>query len=170
MMPVEKEIVCPSTVWRRSRSSPAALAGTPAFWFLSSLTCVRRFCRSHILINFSVLSIGSTSVLVYCLELLTQTHHCVSYPDHLDLNSILEKSPDLGCYLLPGLPHSSQPLQLFKCGICLETVETLCTAMHGLVHTMDYYTQLYYLKTVIWIISKIHLTYKWDTIVKNSEI
>lgn len=168
-MPVEKEIVCPSTVWRRSRSSPAALAGTlsPAFWFLSSLTCARRFCHSHILINFSVFLIGSTSVLVYRLALLSQTHHCVSYPDHLDLNSILEKSPDLGCYFLPGLPHRSQPLQLFKCGICLETVQNLCTAKHVLVDTMDYYTQF---RTVIWIISKTHLTHKWDNIVKDSEI
>lgn len=140
-MPVEKEIVCPSMVWRRSRSAPAALAGTlsPTFWFFSLLTCGTCFCRSNILINVSVLWIGSTSV--YRLELLTQTHHCVSYPDHLDLNSILEKCPDLGCYFLPGLPHRSQPLQLFKCGICLETVQNLCTAMHVLVGTMDYYTQ-----------------------------
>lgn len=64
---------------------------------------------------------GPAAVLVWSKP--RQTRRCASYPDHLDLNSTLEKSPDLGRHLLPGLPHHPQPLQLFKCGICLETVQ-----------------------------------------------
>lgn len=44
----------------------------------------------------------------------------LSYPDHLDLDSILEKLPDLRSHFLPGLPHRPQPLQLFKCCVSLQ--------------------------------------------------
>lgn len=55
----------------------------------------------------------------------------LSYPDHLDLDSILEESPDLGCHFLPGLPHRPQPLQLLKCGVCLqETGKCVCAHVY----------------------------------------
>lgn len=100
--------------------------------------------------------IGST-IVPCCLELLAQIRHCVSYPDHLDLNSILEKIPDLGCYFLPGFSHRSQPLQLFKCGICLETAQNLCKPICVLVH---YYTPLFYLQNLIFVIMKTYLSRK----------
>lgn len=66
-------------------------------------------CTLRVLITYGVLL---TCLFSYTILL--------SYPDHLDLDSILEKSPDLGCHFLPGLAHRPQSLQLFKCGVCLQ--------------------------------------------------
>lgn len=86
-------------------------------------------------------------------EPLTQTHPRVSYPDHLDLNSMLEKGPDLGRYFQPGLPHHSQPLQLFECAVCLETVEELREHKRVLLPAVGTYTTI---KNVTCFTSKAH--------------
>lgn len=44
----------------------------------------------------------------------------VSYPDHLDLDSALEKGPDLRGHFLPCLSHCPQSLQLLKCSVRLQ--------------------------------------------------
>lgn len=64
-----------------------------------------------------------------------------------------EKGPDLGGYFYPGLPHRSQPLQLFKCAVCLETVEKLREHMCVLLPAVGIYTTI---KNVICFRSKAH--------------